>query len=383
MANRNQRINSERAVKALFENLDHETSDKSSCYDNSDDDADYFPNKEEEVLGDTDVWHLVGVVPDQTVVLEVVPGEATVKEIMPEQIVPEHEDVTVVHTDCGDASGAGIERYKCKSLLSDIERQIIHKQFWNLDPAGKDNFYDTNTVQLDKASKRTKKPTPRRSKTIQYIFHFNGRKVRVCQEFFCGTLDISDQRVKYFHKAKKDSVNRFVKKSRWGKNCKKVISANAKANVRMHIEQLPRVESHYCRSSSSKEYLDADLSISKLYDMCVKWCEERSAEVVRKHMYTSIFNQEYNISFVKPKKDMCDMCEKFRLKEKEKSLNEEDRQLYHAHRLAVENSRVEKKKDKETEDVIVSFDLEKVLTLPKADISIFFLQEKVILLQSN
>ncbi|GFN96029.1 7-cyano-7-deazaguanine tRNA-ribosyltransferase [Plakobranchus ocellatus] len=302
MANCNQRINSERAVKALFENLDHETSAESSCYDNSDDDPDYFPNKEEEVLGDTDVWH---------------------------------------------------------------------------DPAGKDNFYDTNTVQLDKASKRTKKPTSRRSKTIQYFFHFNGRKVKVCQEFFCGTLEISDQRVKYFHKAKKDSVNGFVKKSRWGKNCKKVISANAKANVRMHIEQLPRVESHYCRSSSSREYLDADLSISKLYDMYVKWCEERGAEVVRKHMYTSIFNQEFNISFVKPKKDMCDMCEKFRLKEKEKSLNEEDRQLYHAHRVAVENSRVEKKKDKETEDVIVSFDLEKVLTLPKAEMSTFFYKRKL------
>ncbi|GFO01903.1 hypothetical protein PoB_002840800 [Plakobranchus ocellatus] len=75
MANRNQCINSERAVKALFENLDHETSDESSCYDSSDDDPDYFPNKEEEVLGDTDVWHLVGVVPDQTAVLGVVPGE--------------------------------------------------------------------------------------------------------------------------------------------------------------------------------------------------------------------------------------------------------------------------------------------------------------------
>ncbi|GFO25501.1 tRNA uridine 5-carboxymethylaminomethyl modification enzyme mnmg [Plakobranchus ocellatus] len=145
----------------------------------------------------------------------------------------------------------------------------------------------------------------------------------------------------------------------------------------MHIEQLPRVESHYCRSSSSREYLDADLSISKLYDMYVKWCEERGAEVVRKHMYTSIFNQEYNISFVKPKKDRCDMCEKFRLKGKEKSLNEEDRQLYHAHRVAVENSRVEKKKDKETEDVIVSFDLEKALTLPKTDISNSFYKRKL------
>ncbi|GFO25603.1 hypothetical protein PoB_005210800 [Plakobranchus ocellatus] len=79
MANLNQRFNSERVVKALFENLDHETSDESSSYDNSDDDLDYFPNKEEEVLGDTDVLDLVGVVPDQMVVLGVVPGEATVK----------------------------------------------------------------------------------------------------------------------------------------------------------------------------------------------------------------------------------------------------------------------------------------------------------------
>ena len=37
--------------------------------------------------------------------------------------------------------------------------------------------------------------------------------------------------------------------------------------VERHIDRFPRVESHYCRANSSREYLHADLSLRKMYDM--------------------------------------------------------------------------------------------------------------------
>ena len=271
----------------------------------------------------------------------------------------------------------GLCRYKCKSIISDQERTEINHQFWSLDAVGKDHFLDINTIEIEKASKRTKSTTSRRSKTMLYFFHLGGRKVRVCKEFFCGTLDISHQKVKYFQKVRKDKDSGCIKQRQWGKNVKKIVSNDAKDSVREHIKLLPKVESHYCRSSTSREYLEANLSLAKLYDMYSIWCREQGKSPVKKHMYVTIFNTDFNIAFVKPKKDRCDLCEKFRLSASENNLTDEEKHIYETHRASVQSSREEKQKDKDKADVILSFDLENVLTLPKADVSNFCYRRKL------
>ena len=44
-------------------------------------------------------------------------------------------------------------------------------------------------------------------------------------------------------------------------------------DIREHILSFPRVESHYCRSSSSKEYLPADLNVNKMHTLYVQQCK--------------------------------------------------------------------------------------------------------------
>ena len=90
------------------------------------------------------------------------------------------------------------------------------RQFWTLDKASKEHFIGRNTIQIDKLSKRTKSDLSRQAKAVQYFFNFAGRKVHVCNEYFCSTLDISHQPIKYFYKVKKDHINVFVKPSQWG-----------------------------------------------------------------------------------------------------------------------------------------------------------------------
>jgi len=50
-----------------------------------------------------------------------------------------------------------------------------------------------------------------------------------------------------------------------------------------------------------------------LYEKYVEDCKLRNEEPAKIHLYREVFNHEYNIDFVKPKKDRCDMCERKKL----------------------------------------------------------------------
>ncbi|CAG9831322.1 unnamed protein product [Diabrotica balteata] len=70
--------------------------------------------------------------------------------------------------------------------------------------------------------------------------------------------------------------------------------------VEKHIESFPTMESHYCRKSSNRLYLDPNLSISKMFKLYVEQYKSRE----KAHM------------------DQCEMtsCDKY----KTKTINKED-----------------------------------------------------------
>lgn len=41
--------------------------------------------------------------------------------------------------------------------------------------------------------------------------------------------------------------------------------------VEKHIDRYPRVESHYCRANSTREYLNSDLTLQKMYAMFLEF----------------------------------------------------------------------------------------------------------------
>ncbi|KAG5899331.1 hypothetical protein JTB14_029282 [Gonioctena quinquepunctata] len=90
-------------------------------------------------------------------------------------------------------------------------------------------------------------------------------------------------------------------------NTKKVISEKDKDIVRKHISFFPAVESHYCRANSTETYLERNLNLQRMYDL-YKTDIEKPDKLCS---YRMIFNTEFNISFFKPKKDLCDKCQTF------------------------------------------------------------------------
>ena len=70
-----------------------------------------------------------------------------------------------------------------------------------------------------------------------------------------------------------------------------------------------RVESHYLRKDTKREYLEQTLSISAMYRLYLIWAKKNGKKTATFHHYSDVFKTQFNIGFFKPKKDQCDLCE--------------------------------------------------------------------------
>lgn len=165
-----------------------------------------------------------------------------------------------------------------------------------------------------------------------------------------------------------------------GTKSKARISELEKNRIREHIRSFPTVESHYCRSSTKKQYLDPRLNICKMYRDYYDLYQNDDSPPCKESFYRFIFTNEFNLDFLMPKSDRCEVCEEKRLAEKEKRLTEELKQKYEEHERKKKLAREEKEKDKSQTDkntVILSFDLQNVILLPHTDIGVAFYKRKL------
>ena len=66
-------------------------------------------------------------------------------------------------------------------------------------------------------------------------------------------------------------------------------------DVRAHINSLPRMEPHYTRSDTNRQFLGAGLNINKMYELYVENCKARNAQYVKSGVYRSVFCSEFNL----------------------------------------------------------------------------------------
>lgn len=114
--------------------------------------------------------------------------------------------------------------------------------------------------------RNTKKPRDsRRIYSFTYYVEVKGSRIQVCKPYWLGTFAISQKPVYDTHN-KKNIVTGMRTKNRTEKSVKRIDEAKVK-DVKDHITSFPTVESHYCRANSSKQYLDSNLNIAKMYQL--------------------------------------------------------------------------------------------------------------------
>ena len=118
----------------------------------------------------------------------------------------------------------------------------------------------------------------------------------MCKTFFLKTLDIGKKTVDYA--LKKQQHGTFQETDMRGK----MPSANKTPEERVngvckHIESFPTVESHYTRKRPKRQYLNGDLSITKMYTMFKDKCVIEKKKCVTEKVYQNIFCKNYIHSF--------------------------------------------------------------------------------------
>lgn len=152
--------------------------------------------------------------------------------------------------------------------------------------------------------------------------------------------------------------------------------------IKEHISMFNSVDSHYRRADSQKQYLESDLSISKMHRLYIEWVKDKTVCVKAKsatlRQYTDIFNT-FNLSFFKPKKDLCDKRKQFKLANAEEKLILQSEHENHLKNKDI--ARDKKNYDKlqalnNNELCVAVFDLEKVLTTPQGEAGSFYYKRK-------
>jgi len=147
-----------------------------------------------------------------------------------------------------------------------------------------------------------------------------------------------------------------------------------------HIDSFPRYKSHYTRSVSTKEFLNPELSLSKMYDLY----SANEPHPVSLSTYRHVFYTNFNLRFKTVKKDTCKTCDQLTVSaasaegEKKTLLQEE-------HNMHLQSAEAAKKQMDEdlhralldTTVETLTYDLQKVLSLPRIPTNIVYYKRQL------
>lgn len=266
-------------------------------------------------------------------------------------------------------------RFKCNERVLDVERNVICHEFHSLgDYCRKKDFIASHIVEAIPA-RHSASTTKQRVTARGCYLSVNGQKTRVCAKFFCSTLGLGFSGVHKFMKARSvaDATLGTLSDKRGKHEPKNKTPQWQNKLMRDHIRLYPKIESHYCRKTTKREYLDPKLSIRKMYEQfngyyagkIKSMADCNNVPIPKFEIYRRLFCNDFNLSFFTPRKDQCMVCSKY----KKGSAQEKESMLakYEEHLMQKERAQEEKKKDKERmaleKDNFLSctFDLQSVL----------------------
>lgn len=266
---------------------------------------------------------------------------------------------------------------KC-ALLTEEERTNILNDFYGTSSIQLQREFIARFVKRINTKQKTKnEQVSRRHKSNYYFLPKQDSEISVCKKMFLSTLGISEK-VMRTSLAKVRQTGVVEKDQRGGRPINLKNKDEAVKNLILeHIKQFPRMESHYCRQSSTREYLHADLTVKKMYDMFISEQGGEKNNQISYSLYLNVF-KSLRLSFHHPKKDQCGLCFTYRQGTMEKKTELEERYRQHiAEKERVREIKNQEKADSDSSKICAVFDLQQVIFLPIGNESKLFYRRRL------
>ncbi|BES94061.1 Hypothetical protein NTJ_06870 [Nesidiocoris tenuis] len=294
------------------------------------------------------------------------------------------QDVTRGGPPC---TSKGCHKFKNKrkcSTITEEKRTAIFKEFWTWSWETKRNYVRTLT-ETAKPRRLTKFEEGHSQRKISYYYYLNvdGEKIPVCKPMFLSTLGCTVEEVRYWLGGNREetrgtlipeeatmeggnedepaldecheqdnidkSANNFdeshLQKGQQKKNGhthgqSRIARRFRKQYLDDWLEKLPKLPSHYIRKDSKKMYLQTDFrSMAQVYEAYANQCLLDEVGCVGATHFAHTLDRK-NIAVFTPRKDRCDTCSAFEMK----NLSAD---VYEHHIRRKEDAQREKNNDKQ------------------------------------
>ncbi|KAK3908516.1 LOW QUALITY PROTEIN: Glutamine-rich protein 2, partial [Frankliniella fusca] len=277
----------------------------------------------------------------------------------------------------------------CIRKVSEQDRLKLFSEYYSTNSQRDKWEFITRHSESTPVVRKTTIGNSRRKNSRKYFFYVGPKgeekKEYVCKTMFINTLSISHAVIDSAYKHLKGGDTHILspdKRGRHGNRPKKT-TEDQKRYIRQHINLYPRVPSHYCRERSQREYLEWALSLKRMSNQYVEWCKETNvpaAAVASRRQYITVLCSEFNISFFKPKKDQCALCRLIKTSNREEREKFKDKFVKHQSNKKLARKELKEAKEAGINDSsikVIAFDLQKVLPIPKSEVSVFFFFTKI------
>lgn len=276
----------------------------------------------------------------------------------------------------------GLCREKCIQKFTEDERVTVFSSYWNIQSLDQKRQYIVSLIKREqpKTRKTTTINENKRKYTNRYYIPKPGtaEPIKVCQKFFLSTFNITETFVRYC--LKKISDTGVVDIDHRGKHIphNKILD-ETRQFIKEHINSFPRMPSHYVRKDTKKEYLDQELSLSKMYELYQEKCQNLGRDPVKIHYYRSVFKEDFNIAFYRPRKDMCDKCFIYSNMSEEEKLNKEEEHNEHIKRKMMARDHRDEAKQQAESGLIhfAEYDLEAICNCPSSSSKMIYYKRRI------
>lgn len=270
-------------------------------------------------------------------------------------------------------------KLKCSSKIEENKRLEIFENYWSLESLKSHREFISRSMTAVRPQYQYKKEGSRRQCNHAFHFVINEVNVRVCKFFFMATLDINNRVIRTVVTKLNEGFLQEDLRGKHGHHFK--VDSAIKDGVVAHINTIPRIDSHYLRAQTTREFIEGGKSLADLHRDYKNECIEKNLPFANLTMYSRIFNTNFNISFFTPKKDQCDLCSSYnnaRVEEREAIQEKYDKHLKEKVLSRAEKEE-DKKKAKESEGkiIVATYDLQAVLPAPRGDTSTFYYKSKI------